>query len=345
MPGINGAVKMRKRTMFLICCAIVSLAACSGNGNGGTGGGGGNGGNGGTGGSGGGGGNGGLASSPDMAMMGCPTTCGANQTCQNGNCVNLPSTCPCPVGSYCDLSSNSCKAGCLGDTDCGSGTYCNTPTRMCVAGCRVDTDCASMADVCQAHVCANQCGSCDDGNPCTLDSCNRNQCQHSAGNDNAPCADDGNPCTLDVCAAGTCSHPGGHDGTTCGDPTDSCASNNCKNGTCVHSTLPDNSMCIANGFGSKYCHSGICQAPNYLCSCSQPDAQGNMTCYTQIDGGNSSPIGLGIEPNGCNCQAGPPQSLYFWTHSSGVATEPCPHGCFAATGTPRNDLVCWSSTQ
>src|SRR5262245_21614681 len=34
--------------------------------------------------------------------------CSSNQLCVNGTCMNLPSQCPCPVESYCDLASNKC---------------------------------------------------------------------------------------------------------------------------------------------------------------------------------------------------------------------------------------------
>ncbi len=52
---------------------------------------------------------------------------------------------------------------------------------------------------------------CDDGNPCTNDSCDSVAgCKHE--NNTASCADDGNACTKDVCNAGACTHP---DSGTC----------------------------------------------------------------------------------------------------------------------------------
>ncbi|HKO46152.1 MAG TPA: carbohydrate-binding protein [Polyangiaceae bacterium] len=53
----------------------------------------------------------------------------------------------------------------------------------------------------------NQCQmSCDDGNPCTTDSClPLTGCKFQ--NNTLACADDGNTCTNDLCSAGTCTHP------------------------------------------------------------------------------------------------------------------------------------------
>jgi hypothetical protein len=67
-----------------------------------------------------------------------------------------------------------------------------------------DEDACTTGDVCQAGVCAGpDVVSCDDGNPCTDEVCDRDEgCV--ASDNTAPC-EDGNPCTEgDVCAAGAC---------------------------------------------------------------------------------------------------------------------------------------------
>src|SRR5690348_4060041 len=46
--------------------------------------------------------------------------CAANQVCSNGACVDLPSTCPCPKESYCDLATGHCVIGCTGDDGCSA---------------------------------------------------------------------------------------------------------------------------------------------------------------------------------------------------------------------------------
>jgi hypothetical protein len=52
---------------------------------------------------------------------------------------------------------------------------------------------------------------CDDGNPCTDDTCSAGICTYT--NNTAPCQDDGNSCTNDVCSGGVCTHP---DNGSCG---------------------------------------------------------------------------------------------------------------------------------
>ncbi len=48
------------------------------------------------------------------------------------------------------------------------------------------------------------CGNCDDGNPCTADTCVNNACVHTFLANNTPC-DDRNPCTqTDICTSGVC---------------------------------------------------------------------------------------------------------------------------------------------
>ncbi len=53
----------------------------------------------------------------------------------------LPQHCPCPLGSYCDLATNSCKRGCLGDDHCPMGQICDTSVYACALVCKTDMDC------------------------------------------------------------------------------------------------------------------------------------------------------------------------------------------------------------
>jgi hypothetical protein len=99
---------------------------------------------------------------------------------------------------------------------------------------------------------------CDDGNECTTDLCEGDNCVHNPLDD-TPCDDDGNPCTEDVCDNGTCTHPevtcmecercdpdaGGNcapdpeqDGNQCMDEGDpSCSIDRCRDGMCMHTPL------------------------------------------------------------------------------------------------------------
>ncbi len=70
------------------------------------------------------------------------------------------SSCPCPMGSYCDLATNRCVAGCGLDDDCEPGLVCED--RACRDGCRSDADCGG--DVCDpaSRTCRRGCRETDD---------------------------------------------------------------------------------------------------------------------------------------------------------------------------------------
>jgi YVTN family beta-propeller protein len=84
------------------------------------------------------------------------------------------------------------------------------------------------------------CPGCDDGNPCTADSCNTvsGVCTHT--NITGPCTSDGNACTDDVCdGAGTCTHAPVTGGSSCNDGLFCTGTDTCDNaGTCVHTGDP-----------------------------------------------------------------------------------------------------------
>lgn len=88
----------------------------------------------------------------------CGSGCGMNQICESGACRDLPATCPCPKMSFCEVVSNTCKAGCLDDTQCGTGQYCDTAARTCKNGCNKDAMC-SNGDICVDHACRPGCRS------------------------------------------------------------------------------------------------------------------------------------------------------------------------------------------
>ena len=54
-----------------------------------------------------------MMSSSDGGGDSSCSGCGANQVCIAGTCQDLPSKCPCPKESYCDIASNTCKRGCV----------------------------------------------------------------------------------------------------------------------------------------------------------------------------------------------------------------------------------------
>ncbi len=113
-------------------------------------------------------------------------------------------------------------------------------------------------DACKSGKCVGSGDGCQDGNPCTKDSCNAGQvCAHAATNEGGPC-DDGNKCTTTAsCQKGKCvGHGGGCDDANV------CTKDSCKpDGSCVHvhqdGDCEDGNKCTNNdGCINKVCKSG-----------------------------------------------------------------------------------------
>jgi hypothetical protein len=148
---------------------------------------------------------------------------------------------------------------------------------------------------------------CDDGNPCTTDTCTDAQCLHPAVANGTACPDDGNACTNDRCTNGACTHPNAPTGTTCGLPN---ASASCTAGTCgidgcnagfgdcdvdpangcEHNVLSDESNCgqcgaacfVSNGVAA--CANGLCTDDVIQCfdQFEDCDLDGTNGCETDV---------------------------------------------------------------
>ena len=117
-----------------------------------------------------------------------------------------------PEEEICDGVDNDCN-GKVDDVSCDDGDACTSdlcdPASGCVHNVLTGTDCndndvCTLADHCEDGTCIGTLINCDDGNPCTSDSCDPGGgCVY--GFNNAPC-DDNDPCTVnDTCAQGNCS--------------------------------------------------------------------------------------------------------------------------------------------
>ena len=180
-----------------------------------------------------------------------------------------------PCGSLsCSSQCASCvlnsEAGCFYDKDCGLEPVCDSPcqsqrdgtcSKQCEAPVCKEGNCATamVSRLCDAKLCSGFCESakdCDDGNPCTDDSCSGNQCKHT---NNTKGCDDGKYCTEnDKCGNGVCS--GGsarvcNDQNVCTDDSCDAATDKClfKNNT---KSCDDGNLCTD---GDK-CQSGGCVA-------------------------------------------------------------------------------------
>ncbi len=193
-------------------------------------------------------------------------TCGPGPTptCDDGNpcttdsclsgvgCMHTDNTAPCDDGNGCTTNDTCQNGACVGTpVQCG-GDMCNP------VGCVSET---STSFLCVPGAPLN----CDDGNPCTTDTCDPTLgCQHTFNT--APC-DDGNPCTTgDVCSNGVCAGTpvacsGGDicSGLNACDPAtgqcatgpplncddnDACTTDTCDpTSGCLHSPVPDYWTC------------------------------------------------------------------------------------------------------
>jgi hypothetical protein len=152
--------------------------------------------------------------------------------CEAWSCPGLDATpcpaCPgadstdCPVCPGCDTAP--CPEPDVGaPEDCPDDDPCTAEVWTPEAGCVVipldglpcnDGDICTVGETCQGGVCgAGDTLTCQDGNPCTDDSCEPlGGCTFT---NNAAACDDGDPCTSgDVCAGGWC---GGSHAAVCGD--------------------------------------------------------------------------------------------------------------------------------
>lgn len=158
-------------------------------------------------------------------VVGCQPPCRGDQRCKGDRCEDLPSQCPCPTGSYCDLAINRCLAGCAADQNCDIAYYCDTGKRTCRLGCRTNgcgsnEHCDMGSRVCQCntghHRCAGRCvpenvGSCGPScavcrtDPLGQASCGPQGCRLTCNNGHQECGGQCTPCDLTNANGFTCS--------------------------------------------------------------------------------------------------------------------------------------------
>ncbi|MFH1531431.1 MAG: hypothetical protein ABIK09_11950 [Pseudomonadota bacterium] len=237
--------------------------------------------------------------------------CTIEDRCLSGQCVGQPLNCDdgdqctddgcdpetgcwndpmidaaCDDGDLCTYDDTCTEGACTGtDLECTDDDPCTLDLCAPEVGCSFqpltgnpcdDGDECTTGDHCQGGECAGNPVSCNDGNPCTQDTCNpTGGCQTSPA-DGAPCNDgdactdmdqcvqgmcmgqasacnDGNPCTLDSCdAQGGCIHTE-PPGLPC-DDDDACTTNDkCYQGSCVGGPAlecDDGTECTADSCGA-----------------------------------------------------------------------------------------------
>lgn len=153
-------------------------------------------------------------------MGGPPVNCDDLNPCtadscdsQNG-CLHTPSSGSCDDGDACTTDDRCVDGKCIGGSQlkCDDENVCTTDSCDSLKGCLHqentgpcdDKDLCTVGDKCVAGKCeSGEKLDCDDGNPCTDDSCDpKSGCVHA--NNTVPC-DDGNVCTTkDTCKDGVC---------------------------------------------------------------------------------------------------------------------------------------------
>ena len=198
---------------------------------------------------------------PDGAACNDGDACTRLDACQAGACagsdpVACAATDACHDAGTCDPRTGSCSNPAKPD-----GTACD------------DTSACTLGDACSQGACVGaEPANCDDGNPCTEDSCDAaGGCQHQALPDGSSCSD-GDACTVgDTCLGGTCA---ARSRVACS-PSDQChAAGVCDpaTGTCSNPARPDGSACSDGDpcTQNETCRAGTC-SPGDAVVCVAPD--------------------------------------------------------------------------
>jgi cysteine-rich repeat protein len=290
--------------------------------------------------------------------------CTVGDVCQGGACIAGKNTCGCSSDGdcaaqedgnlcngtlYCDKGSlpYACKVSpktvvfcdSSGDDLCAQNT-CDPKAGKCAPvamhqglACDADGSACTSGDKCDQGVCVagGQLG-CNDGNPCTDDSCdNKLGCVY--GYSSAPCSD-GNACTLgDKCNSGACKA-----GVTVGcDDGNPCTNDGCdaKTGNCDHvaNNLPcdDGNACS----DPDVCQAGACSSKAVSCDdknvCTSDSCDPKAGC---VHAANNLPCDDGSVCTGSDtCAAGGCKGKAMDSAVVCDDANPCTSdGCSAAVG-------------
>jgi len=191
--------------------------------------------------------------------------CTLGDACSDGKCNSgKPKECLSPEACYtskCSLGDGKCKL-----TEIPEGEACN------------DGSACTSKDACKGGACKGVVITCDDKNPCTIDSCDLAKGCTAVAAD-GPC-DDGSPCTTgDACKAGTCVGQSAGASVVC-DDQNPCTADTCdaKSGC---SNAPADGSCDDGNPCTKgdACKAGACAAGANACNCQQ-----DADCAKQEDG-------------------------------------------------------------
>jgi uncharacterized repeat protein (TIGR01451 family) len=249
---------------------------------------------------------------------GTPINCNDNNVCTTDGCdpvfgctnTAVLNATPCPDTNVCN-GAETCQAGvCATGTplNCNDSNVCTADTCNPVTGCTNapvlngtacdDGDECNGDETCQAGVCSGAPPvNCDDGNPCTTDTCDAVLgCQNIPVSNGSPCLD-GNLCNgAESCQAGTCTA-----GTAlnCND-TNVCTNDSCDPASgCVNTPVVNGLPCLDGNVcnGSESCQAGAC-TPGTALNCNDSNICTTDTCDPISGCGNAAVL------NGTTCSDG-----------------------------------------
>lgn len=218
----------------------------------------------------------------DGVCTGPANPCDDGGVCSTGTCNEKRNRCevetaddgtPCDDGNAC-TSDDTCSAGaCEGgtatvceDENACTDDSCDAETGECVftdntAPCDDGLFC-TVDDTCSAGACGGAPNACDDGDACSIDSCDEetDSCSTSGSAEDGTACDDGQFCTVDdTCQAGTCTGGGAN---SCDDEND-CTADSCKeaNDSCTNTKVSNGSACDDGNActADDTCGNGVCQ--------------------------------------------------------------------------------------
>ena len=184
---------------------------------------------------------------------------------------------PCPVSNE--------HGTCEGQTQCVEGQI------ICLGAEAEPEICDGVDNDCDGSIDGDGAVLCDDGNPCTLDSCSADWgvCENVAYLMNGePCDADSDPCTKgDECLNGECQAGGAPDCTAADEACEigTCQATGPDSYECVAVALPEETPCESGNLCRKgeYCKSGICFWWDYIpVLCDDGNECTSQTCEPDV---------------------------------------------------------------
>ncbi|MBM4353519.1 MAG: hypothetical protein FJ109_06930 [Deltaproteobacteria bacterium] len=202
--------------------------------------------------------------------------CNGTLKCMSGLCSVDPATvvtCPQVGVGPCEVNKCNPQSGVCQKQPMGNGTACS------------DNDTCTDMDKCQNGQCAGTLKKCDDGNPCTVDTCQPGAGCVSETSDGIPCSD-GDECTTgDLCVDGVCT--GGE--FVCGN----CGDQVCDGQETCESCPADCGDCPVSDCCAPHEGPGCADEAIQKCVCAQ-DAYCCETAWDDVCVGEVEGFGCGV---------------------------------------------------